>query len=269
MKKTIILLVVLVLAGCQTVLEDVTVPAAEVKAVVFYSANNFGGFANPLLLTKTKPVLNSSVSGDFEKIENAVISLTGNGQEVNFINMNNDYVLNNRNFRFSAGIEYSLSIVTPENGTVSGKSSMPDSISEYRLEVDSIDQPFDVIFNGRLSIPDNPTKDEYYRIEAFSRYDGSDEVMYVDGEYFSDENAANGSVNTRFTTRSWDDKNGKRPEVYVILSAITKDHYEYGKALENYDPENPFSEPTPLPNNVEGGLGIFTLSNSQIIRIKQ
>jgi hypothetical protein len=268
MKKTIILLVVLVLAGCQTVLEDVTVPAAEVKAVVFYSANNFGGFANPLLLTKTKPVLNSSVSGDFEKIENAAISLTGNGQEVDFININNDYILNNQNFRFSAGIEYSLSIVTPENGNISGKSTMPDSIKEYTLEIDSIDQDFEINYNGRLSIPDNPNEDEYFRVEAFSRYDGSDEVMYVDGEYFSDENAANGSVNNRFSTYSMDGKGEKKPEVYLILSAITKDHYEYGKALENYDPKNPFSEPTPLPNNVEGGLGIFTLSNSQIVRIK-
>ncbi len=268
MRKTIILVCVIVLSSCQTVLEDIAVPAVEVKAVVFYSANNFGGFANPLLLTKSKPVLNSSTSSDFKKIENATITLTGNGQEVDFTPRDNGYVINNQNVRFITGIEYVLNVVTPENGTVTGKSIMPDSISEYQLEVDSIDQDFEVIYVVRLSIPDNPNKDEYYRFEAFSRYDGNDEVMYVDNEYFSDENAANGSVSNRFTTYSWDDKNGDRPEVYFILSVITKDHYDYGKALLSYDPGNPFSEPTPLPNNVEGGLGIFTLSNSQIIRIK-
>jgi hypothetical protein len=274
MKKSIIFLCVLALAGCQTVLDDVVVPTAEVKVVVFYSTSNSFAPASVrnfsyLELTKSKPVLNSSQNGDFEIIDDAQIELTGNGFEalVRF-DPNFESYLVGPDSRYRAGTEYTLNIETPENGTLTSTVTMPDSIQNYTLEIDSIDQEWQVVYNGRLSIPDNTAKDEYFRIEAFSRYFGNDNKMYVENEYFSDENAANGSINARFTTYSWDDEDQERPKVYLILSAITKDHYEYGKALENYDPGNPFSEPSPLPNNIEGGLGIFTLSNSQLVEVK-
>ncbi len=274
MKKVLIIICLFVLAGCQTVLEDVAVPAAEVKAVVFFSAQNtFGINADRnflyLDLTKSKPVLNASQNGDFDPIDNAQISIEGSGFEAGFFyETNTKKYLMSTSSRFTSGTEYTLNIKTPENGTLTSTVTMPDSIENYMLEIDSIDQEWQVVYNGRLSIPDNTTKDEYFRIEAFSRYFGDDEKMYVENEYFSDENAIDGKVNVRFTTYSWDDEEGNKPEVYLVLSAITKDHYEYGKALVGYNPENPFSEPSPLPNNVEGGLGIFTLSNSQLIRIR-
>jgi hypothetical protein len=268
MRKTIIIVCLIALFGCQTVLDDVAVPQAEVKAVVFYSANNLGGLGNQLSLTKSIPVLNNSHSGDFDPILNADIALTGNGKQVDFIYAYPGYIRNNRGFSFSTGMEYTLDIITPENGTISSTVIMPDSIENYTLEIDSVVQDFQIEYTGRLSIPDNPNLGEYYRIEAFSRYNGVRSRMYVDGEYFSDENTSNGDVNARFTTYSYEYKEGDRHEVYIIISSITKEHYDYGKALENYDPENPFSEPSPLPNNIEGGLGLFTLSNSKLIQIR-
>jgi len=267
MKKSIILICVFALVGCQTVLEDVAVPTAEVKAVVFYSVNNFGAGYSQLTLSRSKPVLNSSTTGEFEKIADATISLTGNGSETDFVYLNPGYFLTNLNYKFEAGQAYTLKAVTPENGTLTSTVIMPDSVEQYTLDLDSLDKDWEVQYNGRLTIPDNPDKEEYFRVEAFSRYFGSDQVMYMDGEYFSDENAASGNINVRFTTYSWDDENGERPEVYLILSAITKEHYNYGKTLYNYDPENPFSEPSPLPNNVQGGLGMFTVSNSRLIKL--
>ena len=267
MKKTIIFLSAVLLMGCQTVIDDVAIPAAEVKAVVFQSIDNFGVGNNQLSLTKSKPVLNSSNNADFEKIEDATITLFGNGVEAGYVYQNPGYVINDRDFNIEAGVEYTLDISTPQNGTLTSTVTMPDSIAEYTLEVDTIDQDWQVQYIGRLSIPDNPDKDEYFRVEAFSTYDFQPQEMWVEGEYFSDENAIDGFIKSRFTTYSWDDKDGERPKVSLIISAITKDHYEYGKALYNYDPQNPFSEPSPLPGNIEGGLGIFTLSNSRVVEL--
>lgn len=273
MKKTILFLSVLSLFGCQTVLEDVAVPAAEVKAVVFFSTMNSLDSSSTrnfsyLDLTKSKPVLNSSPSADFDPIEDAQIKLTGNGFEAGF-----EYDANRKKYlmfgpKFKSGEAYTLQITTPENGTLTSSVTMPDSITDYTLEVDSIDQEWQVQYNGRLSIPDNPSKEEYFRVEAFSTYNNQPSEMWVEGQYFSDENAVNGMINTRFTTYSWDDEDRERPQVYLIISAITKDHYEYGKALENYDPQNPFSEPSPLPSNINGGLGLFTLSNSRVVDLE-
>lgn len=277
MKKTFLILSVAMLFGCQTVLEDVAVPAAEVKAVVFCSSSNFflidslGPFLD-LRLTKSRPVIDNSQNGEFEPIQDAQVTIKGpnlsatldkRGGGGQYFTYANSQVL--------AGFEYTLNIKTPENGTLTSTVTMPDSIMEYALDIDSIDQEWQVQYNGRLSIPDNPNKAEYFRVEAFAVYNVNNfdpTEMWVEGEYFSDENAVDGMVNARFTTYSWDSENGSRPKIYLIISAITKAHFEYGKALENYDPENPFSEPSPLPNNIEGGLGLFTLSNSRIIDLK-
>ena len=56
--------------------------------------------------------------------------------------------------------------------------------------------------------------------------------------------------------------------VYLVLSSITEDYYNYGRLLKNYDPQNPFGEPTLLPTNIDGGLGMFTLSSGVVIPIK-
>lgn len=269
MRKNVILVCVIALFGCQTVLDDVAVPQAEVKAVVFFSASNLDTTEFTFDLTKSKPVLNSSQSGNYEPLEDAQITLTGGGFDANFFyDSNSENYLMFTGSRFEPGIDYILSIKTPQNGALSSTVNMPYPIENYTLEIDSVVQDFQIEYTGRLSIPDNPNLEEYYRIEAFSRYNGVDSRMYVDGEYFSDENTSNGDVNNRFTTYSYEYKEGYRHEVYIIISSITKEHYNYGKALENYDPENPFSEPSPLPNNIEGGLGLFTLSNSKLIQIR-
>lgn len=55
--------------------------------------------------------------------------------------------------------------------------------------------------------------------------------------------------------------------VSVLLSLLSVDehYYKFHKSLENYVDSNPFSEPTPVYTNVEGGLGCFGSSNRTFV----
>ncbi len=62
------------------------------------------------------------------------------------------------------------------------------------------------------------------------------------------------------------DKEAGLKELIFRVSGITKDHFKYGEFLEEYDPENPFSEPVSIPSNIQGGLGMFILKNSVVFK---
>jgi hypothetical protein len=48
-----------------------------------------------------------------------------------------------------------------------------------------------------------------------------------------------------------------------------KSYYQYHKSLHNYnDSEIPFSEPTLLYTNIEGGLGIFTSYTKKVVSMR-
>lgn len=49
--------------------------------------------------------------------------------------------------------------------------------------------------------------------------------------------------------------------VELSLIACEKTYYDYHRAVQNYDGDNPFSEPTLVPSNIKGGLGCFAAYN--------
>jgi hypothetical protein len=60
---------------------------------------------------------------------------------------------------------------------------------------------------------------------------------------------------------------GQTHGVYLVLSSILEDYYNYGKLLNNFDPQNPFAEPVTLSSNIDGGLELFTLASGLVIPI--
>ena len=49
--------------------------------------------------------------------------------------------------------------------------------------------------------------------------------------------------------------------IELSLIACEKTYYDYHRAVQNYDGDNPFSEPTLVPSNIKGGLGCFAAYN--------
>jgi hypothetical protein len=271
MKQIAIILSLTCIFGCQSIVENVPLPETEVKAVAFGYFDNLN-LANKqnISLTKSKPVFYSanSRSSDYESIQDAEITITCNGENYEFYYeaLEEEYepsqVVN-----LQSGSEYTLTVNSPEFGVLKSAQTMPHPVGGYTIKIDSTVKEYETEYRVSIEL-ENPLN-QYYRIEVFtgSSISFDPEGIYVNKEYFEFSGSENQKLTTSFT--DWNSKSsGVNRSINLILSSITEDYYNYGKLLKNYDPQNPFSEPTLLPSNMEGGLGMFALSSGVVIQIR-
>lgn len=271
MKKIAILLSLISVFGCQSIVENVPLPKTEIKVVTFGYFDNLN-LTNKqnISLTKSKPVFNTANSrnSDYEPIQDAQITITGNGDKYEFYYeaLDEEYEPSQM-VNLQSGSEYTLTVNSPEFGVLKSTQTMPQSVGGYTIKIDSTVKGYETEY--RVSIELKNPLNKYYRIEVFtgSSISFDHEGIYVDKEYFEFLGSENQKLTTSFT--DWNSKSsGVNRSVDLILSSITEDYYNYGKLLKNYDPQNPFGEPTLLPTNMDGGLGMFALSSGVVIPIK-
>ena len=267
MKKVLIYtLFVLSIYSCETVLENVPVPDIPQKAVVFGSIEVESSY-HTLRVTKSKPILNNSTSSGFDAITDAQVTVTGGAQIYTFTYSPAIELYEYRGMIDLSSGEAQLAVNTISLGTVTSRVAVPAKLGTYTLVVDSLVREYETEYAVQFTIPasDNAA---YYRIDGYSTYATDTFSSYSTNEYHTNEDALDQELKVKTAFYEWDDKNGSSSNLYVRLSRISEEYYTYGKALENYEPNNPFAEPIPLPNNVEGGLGIFGISRSRIIKIR-
>ena len=270
MKQIALIISFISIFGCQSIVENVPLPETEVKAVAFGYFDNLNLVNKQnISLTKSKPVFYSanSRSSDYEPIQDAEITITGNGENYEFYYeaLDEEYepsqVVN-----LQSGSEYTLTVNSPEFGILKSAQTMPHPVGGYTIKIDSTVKEYEIDYRVAIEL-DNPLN-SYYRMEVFGEgllSGQSEEGIYVNREYFELIDSEN-QLSTSFTDyKSFD---GKSRKIYMVLSSITEDYYNYGKSLKNYDPQNPFSEPTLLPSNIEDGLGMFALSSGVVIQIR-
>jgi hypothetical protein len=266
MKKLIYIALALFIIGCQTVLTDVPVPNSPIKPVVFGNLHSLNNVSR-IELTKSKPILNNSTSNEFDAIEDATLTVSTGTTKYAFT-----YDGSKRNYvyygsiPFVSGEKYSLLATMPSFDEVTCDIEVPNDFGSYSLALDSIAREYEVEYAAKIKVL-NTDAPQYYRIEAFNNYGNDTFKVYLDNSYFTDEGITTDSLSMNMTMYSSKDQQGGNPELYALISEISEEHYRYGKALRNYQPDNPFAEPAPLPNNVVGGLGIFTISNPKKIPI--
>jgi hypothetical protein len=56
--------------------------------------------------------------------------------------------------------------------------------------------------------------------------------------------------------------------VELILLSCEKTYYEYHRAVQNFDGNNPFAEPSLIPSNIKNGLGCFAAYNRSTFILK-
>ena len=87
MKQIALIISFISIFGCQSIVENVPLPETEVKAVAFGYFDNLN-LTNKqnISLTKSKPVFYTanSQSSDYESIQDAEITITGNGEYYEF-----------------------------------------------------------------------------------------------------------------------------------------------------------------------------------------
>ena len=267
MKNWILILSVFA-AGCQTVL-DVEVPTIDEKPVLYASFNSMSLF-HTISLTKSKPLINNSTSSEFEDIKDAKVEIVGNGKTYNFTYTQDGYQ-NTQPFDLTPGETYTLTAKLANGELLTAQQKMLSAPANLSVLIDSSESDWGNQYDLEMKWNDNTNEVNFYRVEAFSIYENDTNQVFIPQEFFDDTKANNGvfQLKTELFAFVFDDK-GQTDDysVFVVVSQITEDHYNYGIALQDYNPTNPFSEPKPLPKNVEGGLGMFTLSGARMVKIR-
>ena len=279
MKHTLLILSFISIFSCQSIVEDVPLPKAEVKAVAFGYFDNLN-LANKqnITLTKSKPVLNAAneKKAGYESIMDADVTISGDGvkHEFKYDPVDTTYVPSQQ-LNFKAGSEYTLTINSPEFGPLKSTQTMPEPVVDYTIKIDSLVEEPKIKYNVSIEFDDNSS--HYYRVEAFSvnhiqetyyTQTSYTRALHVSSEYFEFSNSGNRKITTSFADYFSEETQSLTTRgVYIVLSSISEDYYNYGKLLNNFDPQNPFAEPVTLPSNIDGGLGMFSLASGLVIPI--
>jgi len=260
----------------------------------FESINNLGFF-----ISRSKSVLDST---NFEIVENASVNLSGSdGTEISYLLYEDSgyyFPENTGNPEFSAlsvndNTEYKLTVDVPGEELVTATCSTGTfgKLESAEVELNDI-TPDDFYTLDKLKLEINdPPGNNYYLLRTFYKtteigLDGSvftrQDQGYIysvstalDGEarLFTDELFDGTSISLEFWSERYTGSNNEAidPEtIFINLWTLTEEEYEFRESIRrnNEAVDNPFAEPSVVFNNIENGIGVFSLSKAQILEIK-
>jgi len=217
----------------------------------------------------SNPVFSSSDKG-IEPPSDLLVTISGGGI-TDTLTFNPEYfwyALPTTEFPLTPGVEYTLNVAAPSGEKVSAKTKIPllnPSISSASVfESASVDQyGNDIIdFTFRVVLNELSSEKEYYRLVFYSTSINSeipDEFNYNDvrGEVYADDNnVVSGKIFTEQNI-TWYGVDSAQYSSFAHVIHASEEYYRFHKALANYNPGNPFVEPTIVFSNVENGLGVF------------
>ena len=184
-------------------------------------------------------------------------------------------------YEFIPGEEYSIYVKHADFPALSATTIVPAEIDVENLEVETDDSEREKrdIFN--LTFKDPEEVKNYYEFNGsyFSRIDGFlcagtyyfdfvEDELVSDNDWISDLSFNGRSKTIKLSDNQYCSGSDFERESYVLrILSIPSEFVEYQRSLDlAYEAEdNPFVEPTTLYSNVEGGLGIFSVSSTTII----
>lgn len=277
--KTYLLLIMtaLLFSSCDQLISEIDAPPSESKLVVF-SVISPQDSVIEVKVHKSNPLFSDITyqwnEERFPPVVNATVLLSGEGQsatipyDVDFAT----YRIDRTAFNIIPGGHYELKVMVPDFTQISAECIVPEQ-TPPNIEITGSGLTEETgmeewYFEFRFK--DLPEIGHFYLINAAVIY--QDPWMEESYNYFSgfkqgnilvtDKSNDGGYFNYRtypLALQYMDSDN-----VWVSLSLIDENYYQYAQSVNNFQDDNPFSEPTPIYSNIDGGLGVFGGMNSII-----
>jgi hypothetical protein len=268
------------MAGCEKDATNVDLPETNPKLVL-------GCFISPqdTLITvevgRSNPIFgnNHNTSGHLYVLDASVTLSDGSTSIVlplvNTGVQQGTYIINASLFPISPGTTYYLTVTTPQGENVSASCTVPIS-NVTTMSLDYTDTVPSDSYNDPINVTakwqDIPGQVNYYRVYG---------SMLMEGEHISNGWTVKDTSNSEMYGNNFkslinaSDKDGSqlsfRLDGYyfgdgfntrivgygIYILNVDLNYYNYQKSLENYSYGDPFSEPSPIYTNVNGGLGVF------------
>lgn len=180
------------------------------------------------------------------------------------------------------GFQYSIKAFAPGFEPVHATTEIPTPSKITDLEIKDVQiKPSDindfkniVHYKVRFNIDHYPDN-WYYHIIFYNAYEGNPDKLYLvepepsneipfipnyDFGILVDRHDIPDGQPLEFSFVDWSIKNEDLKTVYVELRSITQDYYKYSSTLAKQVlvRQDPFAEPIPIFNNIEGGYGNFS-----------
>jgi hypothetical protein len=217
----------------------------------------------------SRPVFTQSEKG-YDPPSDLLVTISGNGITDTLI-FDQEYwwyALPTAEFPLQAGVEYTLIAEAPTGEKVTAKTKIPELNPSVSSSTVSSRESFDeygnriIDFTFRVVLNELSNDDEFYRLVFYSTAINSEipeEFNYNDvrGEtYVDDNNVVSGKIFTEQNIQ-WYGVDSAQYSSFAHVIHASEEYYRFHKALANYNPSNPFVEPTIVYSNVENGLGVF------------
>lgn len=267
-------------SSCEKAVTNVDLPDSKPKLVV-YSYLSPGADTIFAEISFSRPINQPSYPA-LPVFDSAEINITEIGGQTVNLQFNPDFRY------FYAEVEdsflkqnsqYRLYAKTPGGYEVDAVCELPVKNSSLRLlEVDSTRIDEILRYRFKVGFDDIIGKPDYYRLMAKATvrrdWEGDTSVYEYDlgfnyGEQYiavKDRDGETFIVDTQ--VEIWPDfywGNEKLLGIRFYLLSTDENYYQFHNSLQNYVPDNPFSEPTIIYSNVNNGLGVVAGYNAYLL----
>ncbi|TVR37915.1 MAG: DUF4249 domain-containing protein [Bacteroidia bacterium] len=275
--------------ACVELVTDIDFPDQEPKAVV-HSFISPADTAAMVLLTWSKPISKPD-NERIRFIENAAVQIRdedGNASQLQYDPERKLYSVSANVFQIVAGQQYMLKVDVPGHAPIHANAYVPHANNSLTLEkLDTMPAGWSDRMVLEYSFTDKPgERENFYAPGAYRKvevYDWENDttilhqiMMYViyGEKYLSNKGKEGNTFLMRAEAYIYNDPNGPDDEpdennpISILLLTTDEHYYRYHRSLENYYPDDFFSEPVHIYSNVDGGLGVFAGYNRSVLVIE-
>lgn len=275
--KSILLIsgIMVLFTSCESMLSDVDAPVSDPKLVVTAFLSPYDDTIS-ISVRKSRPlyVPTTGYSDPFPFVSDATVTISDgmNSLNIPYSVANGKYLFRVEDMPIIPGKTYTLLVTTPDGYHAASHCTVPAETAPV-VEVTSIDtlnQGGTMAKKVSLRFRDLPGNGHFYRLSvgAFYKYeynaeDFFSEVGFERGMPFVSDKNKDGEYFTFRTTEIYA-YNTTNDSLYISLLVTDENYYNYHRSFNTNQGDNPFSEPSPVYSNIEGGLGVFAGINGKI-----
>lgn len=267
------LMALIFFSSCEQLITEIDAPSSEPQLVV-YSVISPQDSIIEVKVHKSNPLFSfeefQSYDNRFPPVINATVMLTGEGQSVTipYDEEYEAYRIYQSVINIKMGGYYEIKVMAPGFSQVFAECTVPEQIPPD-IEITGTGMTEETGMEERyfeFRYKDKPGVGHNYLVYAsVINYDPWMEETYGYAVFFkqgnpliSDKLNDGGYFNYRTYPFTLQYSNA----VWVSLSLIDDNYFQYAQSINNFQGDNPFSEPTPIYSNIKGGLGVFAAMNS-------
>ncbi len=269
-----LIIILLAMVSCEKTVTNVTLPDAKPKVVVFsYLSPDTDTIVAEVFYSRTINQPSGIEKTGIKDAQVIISDLGGQSVQLQYNNLKNNYFAPVNAGFLKENSMYFLEIKTTNGEQVQSVCVLPVQNASLRIthiDIDSTQIQGMIRGRFRVEFDDIAGKPDYYRIIARAVvrriYDTDTTVVeyglgFNYGEHYISVKDRDGETFAAETqvellrVPNWVNEQLLGLKFYLL--ATDEHYYRFHRSLQNYVPDNPFSEPTIIYSNVDGGLGVF------------